>query len=332
MSNTNHSALRTVITLFVSALIIGLSVWVFFNRQYLLDSYTNMTYQPSADIAAITERTQLTDKGRFTFYATNPEVLGQESFNQRCPRQEAGSPILGCYTNDRIYMYDVTNERLDGMKEVTAVHEILHAVWTRTNEEEQGRLGAQLRAAYESKADDTLKARMDYYERTEPGQFTNELHAILGTEMSGLGNELEAYYAQFFDRATVLALHSQYNTAYTQLSSRADELFTLMGQLAEMIDETSDAYNSNAQRFSNEVDAFNSRAENGEFASTAQFNAERSQLVARSNQLEADRRAINANIETYNQYYAEYQTISEQIEVLNSSMDSYRTLDEAPSV
>lgn len=333
MSNTKRSIARSTITLVASALIVIFALWLFFNRQFALDTYTNWTYRASDSIATISERTELTDKGKFTFYATQPELLGRDSFNNSCPRQEAGSPILGCYTSDdRIYIYDVTDDKLDGMKEVTAAHEVLHAVWFRMSEEEKSILEKQLVAAYEANATDSLKSRMEYYQRTEPTEFVNELHAILGTEVADLGEELEKHYAEYFDRESVLALYDQYNTVYSELSERADELFTLMGELANKIDTASDTYNSQIENFSSDVEDFNERANNGSFTSISQFNSERAELMRRSGQLEVARVAINTNIATYNKYHAEYQEIGKELEVLNNSMDSYHTIDEAPSV
>jgi uncharacterized protein YukE len=333
MSNKSRNLTRNIIALSVSAVIIALSLWAVLNRQFVLDSYANMAYQPSAAVVGISERTQLTDEGMFTFYATYPEVLNQDVFNQKCPRQEVGSPILGCYTSeDRIYMYNVTNESLDGMKEVTAVHEVLHAVWARMDSTEKSEIEQLLRTAYDAKADDALKTRMEYYERTEPGEFVNELHAIIGTEVGELDPQLESYYGQFFNRQTVLALHAQYSSVYTELSNRSTELYELMTQLGQTIDSTTQAYNQAATAYSSDVDSFNARANNGSFASRAQFNAERSALVARSGALEAQRQAINQNIETYDGYYTEYQSIGEQLQTLNEGMDSYHKIEETPSV
>lgn len=333
MSNTKHSTFRTVVTLVVSACLIGVAALLLFNRQYILDTVANASYKPTAEVTAITERTQLSSSGRFTFYATSPEILAQEAFNSSCPRQESTSPILGCYTSaDRIYIYNVTDARLDGMKEVTAVHEMLHAVWMRKSPEEKKALETQLRQAYAQRADGDLKKRMEYYDRTEPGEFVNELHSILGTEVDSLGSDLESYYGTYFNRSAVLAFHAQYSSTYKQLTSRADQLASLMGVLSKTIDAKSKTYTEEGNAFSQDVATFNSRASNGGFTSQSQFTAERSRLLARSGQLAAMREDINASIATYNSYYEEYQTISKQVEGLNKSLDSYQALGEAPSV
>ena len=303
------------------------------NRQYVLDQIAVWGYEPTSEIQAIGQRVSFTDEGRFVFYATKPEVENQETFNTKCPRQEAGSPILGCYTtDDRIYIYALTNDQLDGMKEVTAAHEMLHAAWYRMSSEERDKLSVELREAYEGLDNSELKTRMEYYERTEPGEFANELHSILGTEVASLSNSLEAYYGQYFNRKAVLALHEQYSSVYLALHTRADELFSKMEALSATIQDQSKNYDNAAGQLTSDINAFNARATNGSFSSQAQFNAERAALIRRSNALENDRRAINANIEIYNTYYSEYQEIAKQVEVLNDSLDSYSEIDQGPSV
>lgn len=333
MSSTKTSRVGSVIAFILSGLFIALAVWLFLNRQYVLDQIAVWNYTPSAQIQKINERVSFTDDGEFVFYATKPEVAAQETFNEECPRQEAGSPILGCYTtNDRIYIYDLTNQQLDGMEEVTAAHEMLHAVWYRTSNEEREKLTEQLKQAYAKIDDPALKTRMDYYERTEPGEFANELHSILGTEEASLDESLESYYAQFFNRADVVALHDQYNDVYQGLYSRADELYKTMQELSTTIQTQSSSYDAAAAQLSADITSFNARAQSGAFTSQAQFNAERAALIRRSNALDAQRVAINGNIETYNTYYNEYQEIAKQVEVLNDSLDSYNELDAGPSV
>lgn len=333
MSNTSHKRGRQLFTFLLSGLFIAAAVWIVFNRQYVLDTATNLVYQPSSDVEAIARRVKFSDTGKFTFYATRPEVLQQEDFNEACPRQEQASPILGCYTsNDRIYMYDITSEQLDGIKEVTAAHELLHAVWMRMPQDDRATLEPLLTAAYEANASDSLKSRMEYYSRTEPTEFTNELYAILGTEVPNLGPQLEAEYAKYFERSAVLALFDGYNSTYTRLSNRATELSAMMQALGKQIDENSTVYNQNVTAFSRDVDSFNRRATNNEFASNEQFAAERASLVSRSQQLDNNRSSINADIQTYNAYFEEYQIIGDQLQLLNESMDSYHALEEAPSV
>lgn len=332
MSKT--SRVRSFIAFVLSVLVIGAAIWLFTNRQYAIDQVTVWGYQPTASIEALDEKVQFTDKGLFTFYATKPVVADSQEFNSKCPRQEAGSPILGCYTpDDRIYVFDVTNAQLEGMKEVTAAHEMLHAVWMRTSESEKARLSTLLEAAYEQQANSELRERMEYYKRNEPSAITNELHSILGTEVANLGTELESYYSQFFtNRQLVLDLHSNYDTVYKDLNSRAQTLSQQMEQLSSSIQSKSSQYETDVRQLSSDISAFNRRANSGDFDTITQFNRERAALVSRSTQLESERATINNDISSYDTLYKEYQTISSQIETLNNSVDSFKTLDETPTL
>lgn len=333
MSDKKHSRVGVVVAIAMSVLVFGFAGWLFLNRQYAMDQVSVWAYDAPASVKVIEERVGFSNKGAFYFRATQPEVAEAETFNQDCPRQEPGSPILGCYNEGRIYIYDISNDQLDGIEEVTAAHEMLHAVWERMSSSEQQRVGSLLRAAYGKLADPDLKERMDYYARTEPGEFENELHSIIGTEVPTVGSELEQYYAQYFtDRQKILELHAKYDTVFKSFYARSEALYAELNALAKSVESRTTQYNTDIAQLSADIDAFNARANNGGFTSAAQFNSERAALVARSNQLESDRDVINAEISSYNTKYEEYQSLSVQIEALNSSIDSIQGLDPAPSL
>lgn len=329
----NSKIVAKVITFAVSIALIAGATLLVFQRQFVVDQLTVWTYEPTQQIQSITDRTAFTSHGTFIFYATTPTVATQETFNQGCPRQEVGSPILGCFTGEgKIYIYDITNDQLEGMEEVTAAHEMLHAVWVRLGQAERDSLSLELTAAYESLNDPDLDERMAYYERTEPGETINELHSILGTEVRGLSSTLETHYARYFERAVVLGFHDSYDSVYDQLYGRADELYGLMNMLSASITSRLSAYNADSAQLSAEIASFNTRAQTGDFATLSQFNAERAVLLSRSSALEAERAAINSDIATYNDYHKEYENISEQIDVLNQSIDSFTSIDDSPSL
>ncbi|MES2631291.1 MAG: hypothetical protein V4611_05030 [Patescibacteria group bacterium] len=334
MSTSKTSRVWSSIAFALSIITVGFAIWLFMNRQFALDQVTVWSYEPTASVEELKDKVQLTEKGQFIFYATKPAVANSEEFNSSCPRQEAGSPILGCYTTDgRIYVFDVTNTQLDGMKEVTAAHEMLHAVWQRLDSSEQARLTTLLQTAYENNITPKLKERMEYYQRNEPDAITNELHSIIGTEVSDVGPELEKYYAQYFEnRQTILSFYAKYDTVYSTLYDRADQLFADMEALSTSIQEQSKQYDADVAQLTADINSFNTRANSGEFNTVSQFNAERATLVRRSAQLEVQRDAINGSIATYNVMYEEYQTIASQLEFLNSSIDSFKALEETPSV
>lgn len=332
MSNTKHSRTRSLLAFLVSIVLVAVASLLFFNRQLVVDTLAVWSYEPTPAMVTITERVGFTEAGERIFYATKPALESADGFNTACPRQETASPILGCYASDAIYIYDITNKELDGMEEVTAAHEMLHAVWTRTSASDKEKLETQLRAAYEALDDESIKNRMEYYNRTEPTELTNELHSILGTEVPNLGDSLEAYYAQFFTRSKVLALHNQYNSVYTSLQGRATTLYDTMNTLSTSIQSRSEQYDRNMNQLSADVGTFNARAANGSFASQAQFNNERAELLRRTEELETERTALNTDIDTYNRYFAEYEEIAKKLDLLNSSIDSFNKFEQVPAV
>jgi len=305
--------------------------WVLFNRQYIVDQLMVWQYQPSSEVKAITSRAKLSDHGRFYFYASQPQVDEAAAFNQQCRKQEEHSAILGCYAARRIYIYNVSNAQLDGIKEVTAAHEMLHAAWDRLSKQEKDQLEPLLTKVYERVATDELRDRMAYYDRTQPGERFNELHSIVGTEVSDVGSDLEQYYAQYFtDRHQVTTMHERYESLFTQLKVRADALVLQLNSLASEIDQQSSAYNAAVSQLNTDINQFNSQAQNGAFSSQSAFNAQRSALIARSSELEAQRTSINTKVTQYNQLRAELEAINSQSAALTQSIDS--TLAPAPAI
>ena len=330
---TKSNQVAGIVSAVAIVAVVALSIFWYFNRQFINDQLSVWSFTPSSEIETINGRISLTEKGTFVFYATQPVVASQQQFNDTCPREETTSPVLGCYTHeDRIYIYNVSNDQLDGMKEVTAAHEMLHAVWHRMSASEQEKISVLLKDRYEQYATTALKDRMAYYERVQPEEVVNELHSILPTEVADIGPELEAYYSQFFEkRSEVVALHKKYNDIYVQLTTRADEIFSQMDTLQTEITTRNEQYAADTTQLQVDITSFNQRAQQGSFTSMSQFYNERSRLVARVDQLEAEKQSLNESIELYNNLHQEYDKIADQIEVLNDSLDSMKTVDAPPS-
>jgi len=307
---------------------------MFLNRQFVSDTVVTLFYQPSSSVRAIEDRVAFTGDGKLIFFATQPEVLDADSFNERCPRQEVQNPILGCYVgDDRIYIYSITNEDLEGIEEVTAAHEMLHAAWKRLDTKQRKELEPELHRIYESMSDSELKQRMEYYERTQPGEFYNELHSIIGTEVEVVGEELDTYYARYFEnRQAVIGFYYQYDAVFQELEDQTDSLYKQMQALGESIMAQRSEYDVKLASLSADINVFNSRADNGDFASEQAFYSERAQLMQRSNLLDADRRALNGDIDAYNDLRERYIIVAAQLERLDRSVDSFQAINSAPTL
>lgn len=330
--SSSSGNIRPVVSGLFGVTMIVLAMLVWLNRQYMSDFIDYSRYTPTSDIAAIAARTAMNDTGKFYFYVGQPSLDGTQKFNQECDRKETGSAILGCYTNNRIYLYDVADAQLDGIKEVTAVHETLHVIYQRMSDADKAIVDPLLEQEFEKRKDDKeLSERMAFYARHEAGERYNELHSIAGTEFSDIDPVLERHYAKYFSkRQTIVALHNKYADVFNSLKARADQLYTQLQNLGDSIKAQSDVYNNQVKILNQDIDRFNSRAAAGSFVSQAVFQAERAKLVAAVAALEAKRGTVTAELARYESLRAQYNATVDASKQLYESIDS--SLAPAPSV
>ena len=148
-------------------------LWLVQNRQYVLDQLAVSRYQPSAEVANLAKSSSMSSEGQFYFYASEPKVDGTQAFNSLCDRKEKQNAILGCYSDMKVYIYDVSNPQLDGVKEVTASHEMLHAAWDRLSDAKKSEVGALLENESKKQNDAELNTRREYYARAEPAKLSH---------------------------------------------------------------------------------------------------------------------------------------------------------------
>ena len=313
------SSLSTVLAV---AVVFG-GVYLVQHPQPIIDQVTVWQYEPTPVVEGHVERLQLTEHGKFLYYASQPSILSSEQFSVSCPAHEGeeGFGILGCYlpADKTIFLYDVTDERLDGTEEVTAAHEMLHAAWDRMSTDERSRLGELLEAEYANHSDDPVFAeRMAIYARIEPGEHANELHSIIGTEVAQISPELEEYYASYFtDRSIVTSLHAAASEVFVQLKARTDELVAAMDALRLEIEGDYARYSKGYDDLNRDVNDFNSRNRATSPEEFRELERERQALVARRAELDslyasiAERsarfEAMMAELEGLNQVSADLQ-------------------------
>lgn len=332
---TSRGNVAAVATLVLTGLMLTAAIWLFFNQRYAADSITVWQFRPTPAIAQLADASGMSDKGRFLFYASTPQLEGSAQFNNSCQRKEERSAILGCYRSGKIYVYDIQDERLRGVEEVTAAHEMLHAAYERLSADERTQVNQLLEKSYQElmrSGDASLQERMQYYARTEPGERDNELHSILATEVASLEPKLETYYERYFsDRAEVVRLHGLYSDKFEELNTNSQQLKAQLDTLADEIDRLTNGYNDAIRALNNDIARFNARAsEPGAFATEAAFQAARSGLVARVDNEARVRADIDAKVADYDTKRQAYNATVDESNSLTRSLDS--TLAPAPSL
>ena len=256
-------------------------------RQALADWWKLRGYTPSASVATIASDDTMTDYAKHLFYVNRPDVIQSRSnFAAKCPLDVEKTIVLGCYVeNDNgIYLYDVQDERLNGVVEVTAAHEMLHAAYARLSADEKQRVDNLLTSYYQNDlTDPRLKKTFDAYKKSG-ADVTNEMHSIFGTEVTSLPPALETYYKQYFtNRQAIVEEANRYEAEFTSRAARVAAYDTQLATLKQTIDankasiaqqlaelraleETMNAqkasgdtagYNANVVRYNRMVDAYN---------------------------------------------------------------------------
>jgi hypothetical protein len=310
----------------ISALaILLIAAGVFLNRQAIIDQYRYSTSQPSSHVKALGDQLKLTQRGDFLLYASEPELLSKDPFNAACKSLlNERSTVLGCYKNFSIAVYDVSNDKLAGIEQVTIAHEMLHAAYDRLSETERNRINTLLEqqsqnlGASQQRIDDL----MAQYDKTEPGERLNELHSIIGTEVTNLSPELETYYKKYFtDRSIIVHFASSYQGVFDQLKSKQDSLVKELNALADTIDNTVSQYKQDQKVLSLDVSTFNTRAKSGAL-SESEYSSQRAQLEVRQANLRTTYDNIQELVSQYDQKKAELTTINGESETLNRSINS----------
>ncbi len=331
-TNTNSRTIGSIARSTLAVIFFVIAGWLWFNQQLVLDQIAVWQYRPPAEVAALAERGAMSDRGRFLFYTGQPVIEGTQKFNQECDRKEVGTAILGCYVANRIFVYDVTDKRLDGIREVTAAHEMLHAAYQRLSKSERERVDKLVETEYVQLAEEAqFKERMAFYARTEPGERYNELHSVIATEIADLDPELETYYKTYFtDRSKIVSLHSAYQSVFAKIEAQAKEIYAQLTELGKQIEAKSNAYNKSVSDLNKAIQSFNDRARNNQFSSQAQFANERAALSKRVDGILATRDQVNADIAKYEELRKQYNETASESKRLNDSLDS--SLAPAPSI
>ena len=243
-----QSPVKTFFKLSLLTAIIALSLFVAYRHEDVIDWWLLRGYTPAPAVEALAEDTTMTDRARRYFYVYDPQLLDRDNFWQQCTVAEA-SIVLGCYVSRQgMYIYNVTDEQLSGIRQVTAAHEMLHVAYERLSKSERERIDELTGEVFESLANERVQKTVETYARRDPSVVPNELHSILPTEIRDLPEELEQYYAQYFtDRLQVVEHSERYASVFEAARERVEELDQHLRNRREEISGLQDNLQSQAR-------------------------------------------------------------------------------------
>ena len=299
-------------------------IWVLLNRQFIIDQVTVWQFQPSSSVAALADESGMSERGKFLYYASRPELNDRTNFNDNCATREQQSIVLGCYAAQRIFLFDVTDQRISGIKTVVAAHEMLHAAYERLGVDETQSLNRLLEDQLAKTTDQDLLDLVEMYEETEPGQKYNELHSLFATEVADLSLDLENYYEKYFtDRTKVVKAYQEYSQVFADLKNQATVLQSDLKTKEDRIKRLTANYESETTSLASDITAFNARAQQTDgFGSMAEFELAREELLTRQTALTELSATINDLIDEYNDGVVSLNALGIEIDKLNESLDS----------
>ncbi len=322
MTDTSHRRLgRFLFSLALFAAV--LFAWL--QRNALYDWLRLHNYQPNAQIAALADQTTMTAYARHMFYINHPAIEDRTVFNQNCPDNGGEQTIvLGCYQPHEtgIHLYSVTDPKLNGVEQVTAAHETLHAIYERLSNKDRNYVDGLLQAYYQhdlhdQRLLDTIKA----YQSSEPNDVVNEMHSVFGTEVTALPPALEAYYAKYFtNRQQIVSFAAHYQQTFTDNQATADRLLSQIKALEKNIKSQQDQINLMETDLRSKNQSLSAARSDGVDIQT--YNA---QVTAYNAEVQTYRNLIatyNNLINQHNQLVAQYQAVSVENNQLIQELNS----------
>jgi len=317
MTDAKQNLIRSLSVIVICACVLVASTFV--DWIVISDRFAALSFEPTTEILALKDDLDLTTRASVIFSATHPSIKDRDAFNEACASVNREISILGCFDGRRIYIYNIDNPDLAGIKQSTLAHELLHAAWSRLSLRDRSNLEPELDLVYRTNLS-SLQPRLDLY---SDDNFYEELHSIIGTEFSELSYSLENHYARYFnDQNAIVAFFDSYDTKFRKLRSEAEALFEQIETNQEVISAKTTNYDDAVAELSANIADFNRRAESGYFTSTAAFYAERAVLVARQQELERLHSEILALVNTTNELIEQYNNNIARTQILLDSINS----------
>lgn len=313
----HNKLLRCILGAFFIIAFIAIFI-ICLNYRVIYDWVLGLSYDPSMAMLQTISNIELTERGERIIKASFAELQDSDDFNRNCPATAAETSVLGCYNNWRIYIFDVKNDELNGIKEAVLAHELLHADWQRERAWVKDELEPLLRQTYEQNKDELSEHMAAYSE----ANFVDELHSVVGTQLNitKLPKRLQEHYNSIFqNHAKIVNYYRQYSDKFAKLKKEMEELASKIDQLKKRIEELTSDYRKKSQILSADIDDFNRRAAEGYYDNRLDFDENRDVLVKRQKSLNQDYKALSSLINETNEYINKYnQNVARSSELYRS--------------
>ena len=314
---------RQLWSIFLLLVVIIVLFGVLKNAQAISDWWQLRGYHPPTLVVQFANEDSMSSYTRHLFYLNRPQIVNNvTAFRNYCPENK-NTIVLGCYHagQNGIYIYNVPDPTLNGVQQVTAAHEVLHAVYARLSSKEKSSVDSLLENYYKHDLHDPrVLAEVKLYQETEPNDVMDEMNSTFGTEIATLPAPLESYYRQFFtNRSLIVAYEQQYQG---ELTSRYNTINADDAKLATMqksINEQDDQLTAQLARLTTERSQLDALLQNGQTSSYNDGVSTYNGLVDSYNQAV---NSLQSNVNSYNLLVQKRNQVAGQLTTLDKALDT----------
>jgi hypothetical protein len=301
---------------------------VYFKAQALMDWWKLRGYNPPTAVATLVSQDTMNAYTKHMFYINHPQIVsGVTSFRQDCP-DATRTIVLGCYHPDQngIYIYAVNDALLYGVQQVTAAHEVLHAVYARLSSQDRQNLNSELEDYYKNDlTDQRVLAEVKLYQQTEPDDVMDEMSCTFGTEIAALPPALEAYYQHYFtNRQAIVNFEQSYQNEFTSRENIVNADDAQLSQLKTSINAQEDSLGAQSSQINSDRARLNAERSNPDL-----YNSEASSFNNEIDVYNAGVNKLRADISSYNDLVNQRNAVAQEIASLDQSIDTRLTTQPA---
>lgn len=311
--------LRSWLTLLI---LIGLLLFVYVHMQAISDWFRLYGYTPNTAVTTLARDDTFTPQAQHLYNINRPVILAKNQFTPKCAQQQEQTIVLGCYHGYErgIFVLQIASDsRLNGVEQVTAAHEMLHAAYDRLSSSEKKSVDAMLLDYYHhGLTDDRVKATIAAYKTSEPDAVVNEMHSVFGTEVAQLPAPLEQYYSRYFtNRLRVTSYAAGYQAEFTRRQQLVAADDVKLASLKKTIDTNQATLNTQAAALNARAQQMNQLRSSGQTAAynaqVASFNADVNSYNALVSSTKAEIADYNALVEQRNALALEQQQLTSEL-------------------
>lgn len=316
---------RRKVSLFTLCIVLLLAFGFLVRPDIVFDTWRLHGYQAPAEIAQLADKTTMTSDARRLFYVYHPQLNDKATFNANCSGSEQ-TIVLGCYVKHQgIYLYEVSDERLKGVIEVTAAHEMLHAQYDRLSSRERSRIDNLTEQVAGTITDERLKQIIENYRQKDPSVVPNELHSILATEVRTLPEELESYYARYFsNRGTIVDMADTYKNAFADRENEVISIDSQLSKLKSEIESLNSSLGGQQEALKSQYDKLQQLKQSG---STQEYNDGVPAYNQAVNAFNAAVRQQRSLVNQYNELVEKRNSLATEENELIKAIDSRETIE-----